>query len=67
MIVPLRGTTIVTLAIITSLLFIICISFAFIGANADGPPFVPVLNAIAKTSPGVNVTWFYLNMAENYR
>lgn len=57
MIVPLRGTTIVTLAILTSLLFILCISFSFIGADADGPPFVPALNAIAQASPGVSATF----------
>ncbi|KAF9475653.1 hypothetical protein BDN70DRAFT_813717 [Pholiota conissans] len=53
MVVPLRGSTIVTLAILSSLLFIICITFTFIGADADEPLFRQTLNDVAETSPGV--------------
>ncbi|KAF8195564.1 hypothetical protein BJ912DRAFT_1021254 [Pholiota molesta] len=53
MVVPLRGSTIVTLAILASLLFIICISFAFIGSDADAPLFMQTLNTVAEKSPGV--------------
>lgn len=53
MVVPLRGSTIVTLAILASLSFIICISFAFIGSDTDVPLFMQTLNIVAETSPGV--------------
>ncbi|KAF8158150.1 hypothetical protein B0H34DRAFT_797567 [Crassisporium funariophilum] len=53
MVVPLRGSTIVALAIISSLFFIMSISFAFIGADADGPFFMKTLNSVAEISPGI--------------
>ncbi|KAF8967150.1 hypothetical protein BDZ97DRAFT_1656756 [Flammula alnicola] len=53
MVIPLRGSTIVTLAVISSLFFIISISFAFVGSDADEPFFKKTLNTVAETSPGV--------------
>lgn len=50
---PLRNNTIVTLAIMLSLFFVICISLAFIGADADEPLFKHMLNGIGQTTPGV--------------
>lgn len=53
--IPLRGSTIVTLGIIASLFFIISISFAFLGADIEDPYFRSTLNEVAETSPGVGV------------
>ncbi|PPQ91663.1 hypothetical protein CVT25_012876 [Psilocybe cyanescens] len=51
--VPLRGSTIVKLAVVTSLFFIMSISMAFLGADKDEPFFKRTLNAVAASSPGV--------------
>ncbi|KAF9556752.1 hypothetical protein CPC08DRAFT_710984 [Agrocybe pediades] len=51
--IPLRGSTIVTLAIIASIFFIMAISMAFLGADADEPYFKRTLDTVAATNPGV--------------
>jgi len=56
LITPIRGRTIVVLAIISSLCFIISLSFAFVGAEAGEPYFKRMLDAVAETSPGVHLT-----------
>lgn len=53
LVIPLRGSTIVTLAIMASLFFIISISFAFLGADVEDPYFKTTLNKVAESSPGV--------------
>ncbi|TFK40790.1 hypothetical protein BDQ12DRAFT_467407 [Crucibulum laeve] len=53
LVIPLRGSTIVTLAIISSLFFIMSISFAFIGADVDEPFFKHTLDDVATNSPGI--------------
>jgi len=62
LVIPLRGGTIVALAIISSLFFIMSLSFAFIGADAGEPYFKSMLDTVAETSPGV-----YLMMFNMYR
>ena len=53
-VVPLQGKTVAILAIVASLFFIMSISFAFIGSNADEPTDITkALNIVASTSPGV--------------
>ncbi|KAH9480439.1 hypothetical protein JR316_0007039 [Psilocybe cubensis] len=51
--IPLRGSTIVKLAVVTSLFFIMSISMAFLGADQDEPFFKRTLNDVATNSPGV--------------
>ncbi|KDR82822.1 hypothetical protein GALMADRAFT_238418 [Galerina marginata CBS 339.88] len=51
--IPLRGSTIVLLAIVSSVFFILSISMSFLGADADEPFFKNTLNTVAETSPGV--------------
>lgn len=53
LVIPLRGSTIVTLAIIASLFFIMSISFAFLGADVEDPYFKNMLNNVASNSPGI--------------
>ncbi|KAG2126536.1 hypothetical protein DEU56DRAFT_822353 [Suillus clintonianus] len=52
-IVPLQNVTVLIFAIIFSLLFIIAVSFSFLGEDEDEPPFKSMLNDIAKNDPGV--------------
>lgn len=54
-VVPLRGSTLITLAIIASLVFIFTISIAFVGANVDELYFTKMLDGIARTTPGVMI------------
>ncbi|PPQ69608.1 hypothetical protein CVT24_001364 [Panaeolus cyanescens] len=53
MLIPLRGSTVVILAIIASIIFVMTISFAFIGADSEESYFVRTLNHVAETSPGI--------------
>ncbi|KAF9445391.1 hypothetical protein P691DRAFT_777608 [Macrolepiota fuliginosa MF-IS2] len=53
LVIPLRGSTIVTLAIIASLFFIMSISFAFLGADVEDPYFKMALDKVAESSPGI--------------
>jgi hypothetical protein len=53
-IIPLQTSTILFLAITFSLLFIVSISFAFMGDGGDEPYFKKTLNAVAQDSPGVS-------------
>jgi hypothetical protein len=46
------------LAMITSLFFIMTLSFAFIGADAGEPHFKCMLDTVAGTSPGVHLMIF---------
>jgi len=55
LVIPLRGKTIATLAIISSLFFIMAISFSFIGADADEPFFKKTLDSVAENNPGVRI------------
>lgn len=53
-IVPLQNVTVLIFALIFSLLFIIALSCAFLGADEeDDPPFKSMLNDIATNDPGV--------------
>ena len=52
-IIPMGIATILCLAILLSLLFIISISFAFMGSDGDEPYFKTILNSVAENSPGV--------------
>ncbi|KAF8895510.1 hypothetical protein BD779DRAFT_733867 [Infundibulicybe gibba] len=52
-VVPMRGSTVIILAILSSLFFILVISFAFIGADIDEPYFQKILTSVAETSPGL--------------
>lgn len=54
--IPLRGSTIVILAVISSIFFIMAISMAFLGADEDEPFFQRTLDTVATTNPGVRVT-----------
>ena len=58
LVIPLRGGTIVTLAIISSLFFIMSLSFAFIGADAGEPYFKHMLDTVGEASPGVYLIIF---------
>jgi hypothetical protein len=51
----LRKNAMLALAIMSSLLFITSISFAFFGADADEPFFKHMLNGIVETTPGVSL------------
>ncbi|KAF5315171.1 hypothetical protein D9619_007075 [Psilocybe cf. subviscida] len=52
--IPLQGKTVAILSIVASLFFIMSISFAFIGSNANEPTDITnALNSVAATSPGV--------------
>lgn len=53
--IPLRGSTLVTLATIASLFFIMSISFAFIGEDMEEPYYKKMLDGIAIDSPGVSL------------
>lgn len=53
LVIPLRGSTIVTMAIMASLFFIISISLAFLGGDIEDPYFKTTLDHVAETSPGV--------------
>lgn len=53
-VIPMRITTILTLAIILSCLFIMSISFAFLGEDDDEPHFKQLLGGVAQNSPGVS-------------
>ncbi|KXN81758.1 hypothetical protein AN958_03684 [Leucoagaricus sp. SymC.cos] len=53
LVIPLKGSTLVTIAIIASLIFIISISFAFLGADVEDPYFRATLDRVAETSPGI--------------
>ncbi|KAF8903150.1 hypothetical protein CPB84DRAFT_1678332 [Gymnopilus junonius] len=53
MAIPLRGSTIVTLAAVACIFFVMCISMAFLGADVDDPVFKSALDTVAQTSPGV--------------
>lgn len=46
-------TAILCLAISLSLIFIITISFAFMGSDGDEPYFKKILNSAAENNPGV--------------
>lgn len=50
---PLRGSSITTLVVIVSLIFIFTISFSFVGADVDEEYFGLFLKRVAETSPGV--------------
>lgn len=52
-VVPLSGSTIVTLAIIASIFFVISVSLAFLGAHIEDPYYKDSLDKVAETSPGV--------------
>jgi hypothetical protein len=57
--VPLQGKTVAALSIVASLFFIMSISFAFIGSNANEPTDITkALNTVAATSPGVRYPKF---------
>lgn len=58
--VPLHSTTLVTIAIIASLFFIISISFAFLGADVEDPYFRTTLDTVAESSPGVRSAFLSL-------
>jgi len=58
LVIPLRGGTIIVLAMIASLFFIMSLSFAFIGADAGEPYFKRMLDTVAETSPGVHLMIF---------
>lgn len=51
--IPLRGSTLVTLAVIASIFFIMSISLAFLGAGIEDPTFRTTLDEVAAASPGV--------------
>jgi hypothetical protein len=53
LIVPLSGFTLVTIAIVASIFFVISISFAFLGADVEDPYFRITLDKVAESSPGV--------------
>lgn len=53
--VPLPGSTIVLLALVASIFFVLSISLAFIGANVEEPNFKLMLNSISQTNPGVRL------------
>jgi hypothetical protein len=66
-IIPLQNVTILCFALIFSLLFIIALSCAFLGADAeDVPPFKTMLDDIATNDPGVGISYvfdtFFLNL-----
>ncbi|EKM79193.1 hypothetical protein AGABI1DRAFT_120632 [Agaricus bisporus var. burnettii JB137-S8] len=52
-VVPLSGSTIVTLAIIASIFFVISVSLAFLGAHIEDPYYKDSLDKVAETSPGI--------------
>jgi hypothetical protein len=66
-VIPLQISTILTLCVFFSLLFILVISFAFLGEDGDAPYFKKTLDDVAQNSPGVlimfafrvksNLTW----------
>jgi len=56
-VIPLRGGTIVVLAMTASLFFIMTLSCAFIGADAGEPYFMRMLGTVAETSPGVHLMY----------
>lgn len=58
LVIPLHGGTIIVLAMIASLFFIMSLSFAFIGADAGEPYFKRMLDTVAQTSPGVHLMIF---------
>ena len=51
--IPLRGSTVVKLAAISCIFFVVCVSMAFLGADADEPFFKSTLDSVAQTTPGV--------------
>jgi len=51
--IPLRGSTITTLAVVVSLVLIFIISLAFVGAGMDEPYFKCLLDRTANISPGI--------------
>jgi hypothetical protein len=52
-VIPLRISTILTLCIFFSLLFILVISLAFLGEDGDVPYFKKTLDDVAQNTPGV--------------
>jgi len=52
-VIPLRISTILTLSIFFSLLFILVISLAFLGEDGDEPYFKKTLDDVAQNTPGI--------------
>ena len=63
-VIPLRISTILTLCVFFSLMFILVISFAFMGDDGDEPYFKKTLDDIAHNTPGVSDSVCFKNCSD---